>query len=167
MRTYFDDIFDMFGEIQTVIDAIDNGKIDYTAPRFRKQLVASDFPPSNVIGTKDRHFIIEIALAGVKEEDIKLDLEGRHLVLKVEQKLDDRPALFAQRGIKGFTKIKNTYLIPNEYDVSTLAAKYENGMLYVDVGPTPETKQLDEKRTIAIGAKAETPAIEDNAGKSE
>jgi len=125
-------------------------------PRQIRELSASSFPPANVYVTKGKELIIEVAMAGVKPEQVKLDLEGRTLVLDIDKSIkegdtDPKEGWYKlQGGIKDFTQVRTTYTIPRQYDLGRIEANVKDGMLTVKVQPTEETKRLDEKRQIAI-----------------
>ena len=148
----FDDLFAGFDPFRIFEDVY---KLDQV-PRQIRELSASSFPPSNVYVTKDKVLVIEAAMAGVKPEQVKLDLEGRTLVLEIDRSIkegetDPKEGWYKlQGGIKEFTQVKTTYTIPRQYDLSTVEAEVKDGMLTVKVQPTEETKRLDEKRQIAI-----------------
>ena len=150
----FDDLFAGFDPFRILEDVY---KIDQV-PRQIRELSASSFPPSNVYVTKDKVLVIEAAMAGVRPEQVKLDLEGRTLVLEIDKSIKEGEAdpkegwYKLQGGIKEFSQVKTTYSIPRQYSLEEgdIEAKVEDGLLTVKIQPTVETKRLDEKRTIKL-----------------
>ena len=148
----FDDLFAGFNPIKVIEDMYGLNQ----APRQIRELSAGSFPPADVYVTPSKDLVIEVALAGVNQDQVKLDLEGRTLVLDVDRSLKEGEAdpkdgwYKLQAGIKGFTTLKTTYTIPRQYDLTKVNAKLEHGLLTIVINPTEETKRLDEKRNIPL-----------------
>jgi HSP20 family molecular chaperone IbpA len=154
----YKNVFDVFEDMFNGLDIFNN--VSFEAPRQIRELSASQFPPTNLLVDKSRNYVIEVALAGVTKEEIRLDLEGRHLKLFVKKggfeeregtEADGRYCL--QRGIRDFTEFSTTYLIPRQYSLlnEDIKADVKDGLLTITIAPTAETKLLDEKRQITIG----------------
>ena len=137
----FDDLFAGFDPFRLFEDVYKFDQI----PRQIRELSASSFPPSNVYVTKDKVLVIEAAMAGVKQEQVKLDLEGRTLVLEIDRSIKEGEAdpkegwYKLQGGIKEFTQVKTTYTLPRQYSLDAIEAEVKDGMLTVKVQPTEET----------------------------
>jgi HSP20 family molecular chaperone IbpA len=142
--------------------------LDYTlpaAPRQIRELSASNFPPADIIVNPDKTYQVNVALAGVPEEAIKIDLEGNYVKLTVDTRQDvpaegeradganeeeAKTPTKVQSGIRDFTFLETSYAIPKYWDKDTLKASYKNGMLTIKVEPKAEVKQLSEKRSIPL-----------------
>ena len=49
--------------------------------RFANQL-STNYPPYNVVKTDDDHYLIEIAVAGFKKDEVTVEVEGEFLTIK-------------------------------------------------------------------------------------
>ena len=108
--------------------------------RLIKEVCSSQFPPSNVgFNKKTKEMIIQVALAGLTEDNCLLELDNDDLILnvKVDPK-EDEDIIFPQRGLKLATNEKISWHIdPLYYDRETIKTKFENGLLTITVEPLP------------------------------
>ena len=102
------------------------------------------YPPYNIV--KDGNsFQIEIALAGVKMEDLDIEVAEGVLTITHEPQGEDEKVGFVHRGIAQ-RKFKRNFTLAD--DVVVNGARLENGMLYIALERIiPEEKQ---PRKIAI-----------------
>ncbi len=56
------------------------------------------YPPYNVVKKDDNHYLIEIAVAGFKSEDIDLTLERGVLTVEGDKKLKDETTEYIRQG---------------------------------------------------------------------
>jgi molecular chaperone IbpA len=109
------------------------------------QASSTGYPPYNIV--KDgNHFQIEIALAGVKLEDLDIEVaEGVLTISHDPQTEEATEQRFIHRGIAA-RKFKRNFTLAD--DVVVNGARLENGMLYIALERiVPEEKQ---PRKIAI-----------------
>lgn len=109
------------------------------------QASSTGYPPYNIV--KDgNHFQIEIALAGVKMEDLDIEVaEGVLTITHEPQTEETAEQRFLHRGIAA-RKFKRNFTLAD--DVVVNGARLENGMLYIALERIiPEEKQ---PRKIAI-----------------
>jgi len=108
------------------------------------QASSTGYPPYNIV--KDgNNFQIEIALAGVKMEDLDIEVADGVLTITHEPQGEDEKVAFVHRGIAQ-RKFKRNFTLAD--DVVVNGAKLENGMLYIALERIiPEEKQ---PRKIAI-----------------
>ena len=104
----------------------------------------TSYPPYNIV--KDgNNFQIEIALAGVKMEDLDIEVAEGVLTITHEPQGEDEKVGFVHRGIAQ-RKFKRNFTLAD--DVVVNGARLENGMLYIALERIiPEEKQ---PRKIAI-----------------
>ncbi|NDG30279.1 heat-shock protein [bacterium] len=60
--------------------------------RFAQQM-ATNYPPHNIIKTSEYNYVIEIAVAGFRKEEISVEVEQEILTVKGE-KLEEQPSSF-------------------------------------------------------------------------
>jgi len=114
------------------------------------QASSTGYPPYNIV--KDgNHFQIEIALAGVKLEDLDIEVaEGVLTISHDPQTEESTEQHFIHRGIAA-RKFKRNFTLAD--DVVVNGARLENGMLYISLERIiPEEKK---PRKIAIEQLAE------------
>lgn len=100
---------------------------------------STGYPPYN-IRKEDNKFQIEIALAGVRQEDISITTENGQLTVEHNpQEIEAEGVEWLHRGIAQ-RKFKRIWTLSD--DVVVNGATMENGMLYIELERVvPEEKQ--------------------------
>jgi molecular chaperone IbpA len=102
------------------------------------------YPPHNIILIDETRYIIELALAGFKQEDIDIVVDVDMLVVKADSKDDKSNYLYRGIGARAFTK---TFKLADTVVVS--GASFENGILRIYLeNVVPESRR---PRKIEIG----------------
>jgi len=124
---------------------------DHMSRYMQANSQSSGYPPYN-IQSQDNKYIIEIALAGVKLEDLDIELAEQVLTVahNPEQVEDHADWTMMHRGIAARKFSRNFTLAE---DVIVNGASLENGMLYISLERIiPEEKK---PRKIAITQSSE------------
>ncbi|GAB4385934.1 Hsp20 family protein [Albidovulum sp.] len=89
------------------------------------------FPPFNIEQSAENGFRITLAVAGFRQDDLTITLEGRQLTIAGRQS-DEAEAgrVFLHRGIAGRAFQRNFVLADG---VEVKSARLENGLLHVDL----------------------------------
>ncbi|WP_114192854.1 small heat shock chaperone IbpB [Edaphovirga cremea] len=114
---------------------------------------AQGFPPYNIEKSDDNHYRISLALAGFKQSELDIEVEGPRLTVKGKPTPSDRQVEYLHQGLicKEFSL---TFTLAEHMHVAE--AQFINGLLHIDlVRDVPEALQ---PQRIAIGT--ERPAIE-------
>ncbi len=95
---------------------------------------------------------VDIDLPGFKKDEIKLDLENGYLTVSAAKGLDkdekdQKGKLIRQERYAG--SMQRSFFVGEEVTTEDIKAKYENGVLKLNV-PKKEAKKLPEKKTILI-----------------
>ena len=95
---------------------------------------------------------VDIDLPGFKKDEIKLDLENGYLTVSAAKGLDkdekdQKGKLIRQERYAG--SMQRSFFVGEEITTEDIKAKYENGVLKLNV-PKKEAKKLPEKKTILI-----------------
>lgn len=103
--------------------------------------------PVHDVIENDKEFQIEMLLAGVKKEDISIDIEKDILTIKAERKeIDD---IKYNRKQTYFGKYERSFNLPDNIDKENIDASLVDGILKLII-PKLETKELSK---IAIEIK--------------
>jgi molecular chaperone IbpA len=106
-----------------------------------------NYPPHNIAQLDDTHFVIEVAVAGFKEDEVDVELKDRVLTVTGEQaKAEDKPEVkYLHKGLSTRNFVRTFTLADN---VEVRAATIQNGVLAVALElVVPEEKQA---KKIAI-----------------
>ena len=95
------------------------------------------FPRHNVVKVSDESYLIELALAGYGQEDLKVALDDGLLVITGEK--EDSEVEYLHKGIST-KKFRRTFRLNENVEVKE--AKFENGLLAVELAHiVPEEKK--------------------------
>jgi len=99
-----------------------------------------NYPPHNVVKLDDTHFVVEVAVAGFKQDEIDVELKDGVLVVKGEKaKVEDVKPEYLHKGISARNFTRSFSLAEN---VEVRGATVENGILAVALELViPEEKQ--------------------------
>lgn len=108
---------------------------------------SDNYPPHNVVQLDDTHFVVEVAVAGFKENEIDVELKDNILTVRGE-KVKSEDAVQPTYLHKGISARNFTRSFPLAENVEVRAANVENGILAVALElVVPEEKKA---KKIAI-----------------
>lgn len=101
---------------------------------------AEGYPPFNIEVTGAHSFRITLALAGFRDEDLAITLEGRQLIVRGQQNdagAEDR--VFLHRGIAA-RQFQRVFALGDGVDVANAALR--DGLLHIDL------KRIEPEETV-------------------
>jgi HSP20 family protein len=116
------------------------------------------YPPSTIYLTREKKLVLEVALAGFEEKDIKVQFRGDHLLFSATA-----PRAEAEEGVQYFKrrlKLKDIeeqrYYVPaDKFDQAGTQAGFHNGLLRLVVPPREQPETGEEIRiSIHTGGEA-------------
>lgn len=111
---------------------------------FKATTATTNYPPHNLIKEDDENFVLELAVAGFKKEEIAISVENGILTISAE-KQDQDEKNYVYKGIAA-RKFAKSITLPEYFEVGI--ANYEDGILSVDLfKDVPEEKKA---KTITI-----------------
>ena len=91
----------------------------------------------------DEKFTIELILAGVKKEDVAIDVEKNRLSIKAERK--ENNDLKYNRKESYFGKYEKSFVMPDFIDKENIDASFANGILKVVVPKIIDGEKVSKK----------------------
>ena len=111
-----------------------------------------DFPPYNIEKKDDNHYRITLALAGFRQSDLDIEVEGPRLTVKGSPAPSQKAVEYLHQGLV-FKPFTLGFTLAEHLHVSD--AHFENGLLHIDlVRDVPEALQ---PQRIAINS--DRPAL--------
>ncbi len=111
---------------------------------------AQSYPPANIYITEDKTMTFEFALAGFREEDIDLEVQGDYLVLSAkapDSELPPEGAHFFKRRLKLKNFHEQKYYVPEDkFDRDKVNALFKNGILRVTIPPRESARSEPSKK---------------------
>ena len=104
-------------------------------------------PATNVFET-DKEFRIEVLLPGFTKKDLQLNVHNNLLTIKVEKEKEEKSEeyKYAHREF-GAVNFEKQYRLPKTVDTDKISAKFDNGVLNVEL---PKKEEALEKAPIEI-----------------
>jgi HSP20 family protein len=110
---------------------------------------SSALQPRTDILEKDKQFIIDLELPGIKKDEVNIVLEKGMLSIGGEKKEFDfgEEEISYLKNERYFGKFERKFKLPENIDADSIEAKFEDGILSISIN-----KKIDEKmeRTINI-----------------
>lgn len=112
--------------------------------------IESSLPATNVKET-DKDFKIELAVPGFKKEDFKVALDNDVLTISAETKdeKNEENEKFTRREFS-YNSFSRSFQLPKSANSDKINAKYENGILKIDISKKDEAIKENNKKHIQI-----------------
>jgi len=115
---------------------------------FLADRIVTRVPAANISETAD-HYHIELAAPGLKKDDFKLQLDDHVLNISVEQQLqDNQPGKTYSKREYSYSSFVRSFTLPESANEQQIDARYENGVLLIDIAKKEEAKSV--RRQIEI-----------------
>ena len=118
-------------------------------PTFRKSF-SDDFSPRMDVTDNENSIIIKAEVPGVEKKDINISIKDNVLAIEGEKKdevVDEKANYY--RSERVFGTFKRQFQLPDEVEAEKVDAKYENGILTIDLKKKevvkPEAKVIKVK----------------------
>ncbi|OFY92286.1 MAG: hypothetical protein A2236_06750 [Bacteroidetes bacterium RIFOXYA2_FULL_33_7] len=96
-------------------------------------------PLSNIYETKE-YYKIEMAIPGIKKEDVVINLEKNILsISRTSEDLNDENILYERREFK-YNNFERLYTLPKSADLEKINASFNNGILEIVIYKKEEAK---------------------------
>ncbi len=104
-------------------------------------------PAVDIVEEKDK-YVVKADLPGLKQDDIKIELTDNVLSISGERKNerseeDKSKKYYYYERIYG--SFERKFILPNDADVEKIKAKYENGVLMIDIQKKESKKPKEIK----------------------
>lgn len=134
--------------LSTGFDEFNNMLDDFFADGwpFRRSLLADTFKVD--IQEKDKEYIVEAELPGVKKDDVSLDYDEGKLSISVKksEESEEKKKNYIHRERRYSSAARSVYL--ENANPDGISAKLENGILCITV---PKQERPDNSKHISIG----------------
>ena len=105
------------------------------------------------IKENDGGYELTIDLPGFKKDDVQAELKDGYLTITAQtqsesEDKDDKGTFVRKERFSG--KCSRTFYVGDDVEQDDIKAKFEDGVLKVDVPKKQEQPKLEEKKTIAI-----------------
>ncbi|MDX1684760.1 MAG: Hsp20/alpha crystallin family protein [Saprospiraceae bacterium] len=116
---------------------------------FMNRFVTPDWAPAINVVDNESSYEIEVAAPGIKKEDFNVAVNNGMLNIsgKGEKEEEEKTKNYARKEFssQSFTK---TFTLPDNVDEDSIQARYEDGVLRINLKKTK--KELPPKKEVAI-----------------
>jgi len=130
---------------KSISEIIDNFFIEASAHQSNQ---AKYFSPKADILEAEKEFQIQLALPGLKREDIKVDFHDKKLTVSGERK-----AAFKEQGKKvhalgtAYGQFHRSFFLPEDIAHENIQAEFKDGILFITI---PKTEKVEKKSVIEV-----------------
>jgi HSP20 family protein len=105
--------------------------------------------PSVNVKETEKEYQIEVAAPGMKKQDFNIAVENGILTISadVKDEKEEKKDNYTRREFS-YSSFTRSFTLPQDVDENNIQARYENGVLYLNIVKTKETKP--QKRTIPL-----------------
>ena len=119
----------------------------------RGGLTPTSFKPKVDVLNNEQAYTVLAELPGLSSDDVEITIEKEILTLKGEKKKihedeDKKGTLYVERSYGSFQR---RFSLPAEVDRDKISAKFENGVLSINLPKSVEAMKKEEVKKIAIG----------------
>ena len=106
-------------------------------------------PAVNICETAD-HFHVELAAPGLAKEDFRINLERKMLTISVQKELanEEEGKNFSRKEFS-YSSFTRSFTLPDSADENAIEAKYNDGILKVDIPKREEAKNVTRHISIS------------------
>ena len=136
------DVFRPYEEIQSEMNRLFNNVFRGTG--LRSELPSEGMTLAGVdIYEKDNVIYLEMDLPGMDKKDIDLKIDGNIVTVKGERKYEKEEGTGRSYHIceRYYGAIQRSFTVPENIDFEAIKAKYENGVLRIELPRTEEGKK--------------------------
>jgi HSP20 family protein len=146
-RRSLDPFTAMFYEMDRLFN--DLGRAE-TSPTVAQQQY--QWSPACDISEQDGAYLVEVDLPGIREEDIAVEVKGKHLAISANRSKESRETRDSGfRSERLFGSFQRTFALPEDVDAEKIEAQYKNGVLSIALPKRPHA--LPRKIEIGQGQK--------------
>ena len=116
---------------------------------FDDDLIKQHRLPAVNVKQNEKGYEMQVAVPGMKKENLKINLEGGVLTISAETK-EEKEAKEDQFTRKefSFNSFQRSFTLPDDVDENSIRAHYENGILSLTIGKLHPEKQ--KRKTISL-----------------
>ncbi len=121
---------------------------DFFGGDFKTKAIST--PSANILETKDK-FSVELSVPGWNKEDYNIQVESKTLILSADKKEETREegTKWNRREFRQHS-FKRMFELSENINTAEIAAKYENGILSVELPKKEELKEETAKKITVL-----------------
>jgi HSP20 family protein len=137
---------------------------DFARPEAEESLAMGNFIPACDIYEDEHKLVLKLEVPGINQNEIDVRLENQTLTVKGERKFasDEKEENF-HRIERRFGSFTRSFTLPVSIDTASVTAKYENGVLAIQLAK----KEAAKPRQVKIEVGSAQPAQQQIEGATK
>ena len=138
---------------------------DFARPEFgQESLSAGSFVPAVDIYEDEHKLVLKLEVPGVKQNDLDIQIENQTLTIKGQRKFesDEKEENF-HRIERRFGSFVRSFTLPNTVDAGSISARYDAGVLQVQLSKKEAAKPRQIKIEAGPAAESQPKQVEASA----
>lgn len=123
-----------------------NGQEYDVSELMAKDSTYNGISPDTDIYEKDEKIIFETELPGLSKNDIKIKVQEDILSVSAQKSVDASRKFLRKERVYG--KLERTFRLPKDYDINSLNARYENGVLTLELSKIKNDNKVREVQVL-------------------
>jgi HSP20 family protein len=152
--------WDPYRELSTFADRF-NRAFGSSAGRERdEESLGAWMPPVDIAEDRDK-ITLTAELPGFKEDEVQIQMEGNLLTLRGERKFEEeKKGRNYHRVERSYGQFVRSFTLPNNVDRESIRARFNNGLLEVEMPKREDARPRQIKITGELGGKKEKQPID-------
>lgn len=107
-------------------------------------------PAVNITDNKD-NFTVSLAVPGMKKDDFNIDVEGNMITISCnkEEKKEEKDSRYTRKEYN-YSSFSRSFTLPDEVIKEKIEARYEDGLLRLQLPKNEESKKMAISKHIAV-----------------
>jgi HSP20 family protein len=142
---------------------------DFARPEGAQEaLAAGNFMPAVDIYEDEQKLVLKLEVPGIKQEDLDVRVENQTLTVRGERKFENEEKEENFHRIeRRFGTFTRSFTLPVTVDTGAVAAKYENGVLAIQLTKKEAAKPKQVKIEIGSGSANLSPEAKQVEGSTK
>jgi HSP20 family protein len=142
---------------------------DFARPEGAQEtLAAGNFVPAVDVYEDEHKVVLKLEVPGIRQEDLDVRVENQTLTVRGERRFEseEKEENF-HRIERRFGTFTRSFTLPVTVDTGSVAAKYENGVLAIQLAKKEAAKPKQVKIEIGAGSANMTPEAKQVEGSTK
>jgi HSP20 family protein len=142
---------------------------DFARPEGAQEtLAAGNFVPAVDVYEDEHKVVLKLEVPGIRQEDLDVRVENQTLTVRGERRFEseEKEENF-HRIERRFGTFTRSFTLPVTVDTGSVAAKYENGVLAIQLATKEAAKPKQVKIEIGAGSANMTPEAKQVEGSTK
>jgi HSP20 family protein len=153
------------GDVAVLQNRLNSIFQDFARPEMQQEsLVAGNFVPPVDIYEDEHKLVLKLEVPGVKQQDLDIQVENQTLTVKGQRgfEAEEKEENF-HRIERRFGSFVRSFTLPLTVDTQSVAAKYDAGVLSIQLAKKEAAKPKQVKIEIGSNASPEAKQVEASA----